>query len=266
MISINYKKLEMNYGNKTITLTFGDVGENGIGMQKIGTEAVAGYGPVDLVRFQTRFQAMGLVTRLINLDDLLPGNVDYGAKVLIITGGANALVSHMGATSDDLFAEQIALPVDKKALMYGRVVNKIARHNLCFAPGTSQEPNYKEGKGRIVAFESVPLTNHVRTMLNQLVDPTIAVCEGNYYYDVTKCGIGFHGDAERKKVIGLRLGSTMPIVWRWYQNSRPISQLETIQLAHGDIYIMSEKATGHDCALKKIPILKHAAGCAKYIG
>ena len=36
-------------------------------------------------------------------------------------------------------------------------------------------------------------------------------CEGNYYYDVSKCGIGFHGDSERKRVIGVRLGASIPL-------------------------------------------------------
>lgn len=29
--------------------------------------------------------------------------------------------------------------------------------------------------------------------------------EGNYYYDINKTGIGFHGDSERKKVIAISL-------------------------------------------------------------
>ena len=35
------------------------------------------------------------------------------------------------------------------------------------------------------------------------------ICEGNRYFDIKKCGIGWHGDSERKKVIGLRLGEKM---------------------------------------------------------
>ena len=36
---------------------------------------------------------------------------------------------------------------------------------------------------------------------------TNMVAEGNYYYDLKKCGIGFHGDAERKKVVAIRVGA-----------------------------------------------------------
>ena len=37
--------------------------------------------------------------------------------------------------------------------------------------------------------------------------------EGNYYYNTKKCGIGFHGDSERKKVIACSLGESRPIHW-----------------------------------------------------
>ena len=40
--------------------------------------------------------------------------------------------------------------------------------------------------------------------------------EGNLYYDTSKCGIGFHGDSERKKVIACSLGKSRPIHWQWY--------------------------------------------------
>ena len=46
--------------------------------------------------------------------------------------------------------------------------------------------------------------------------------EGNRYYDIKKCGIGFHGDGERKKVIAASLGASRPIHWNWYYKGRPI--------------------------------------------
>ena len=36
-------------------------------------------------------------------------------------------------------------------------------------------------------------------------------------------------------------------------------------LEHGDIYVMSEKATGFDCKKRDVFTLKHAAGCAKFL-
>jgi len=92
------------------------------------------------------------------------------------------------------------------------------------------------------------------------------VAEGNYYYDINKCGIGYHGDAERRKVIGIRVGKSLPLVFQWYNNNEKISESIIINLNHGDMYIMSEKATGYDWKKKKISTLRHAAGCSKYTG
>ena len=109
-------------------------------------------------------------------------------------------------TVDDLYEELLALDYDKQALMYGRVVNKTARYNLCFSD-IAQEPSYVDGKGRIVSFESVELLNKIRLSLGSIIGPASSVlgmqgpkgvnleAEANYYYDISKCGIGYHGDS-----------------------------------------------------------------------
>ena len=78
------------------------------------------------------------------------------------------------------------------------------------------------------------------------------VVEGNYYYNINTCGIGFHGDAERNKVIGLRLGATLPLVFQWYLQCKPVNEPKVISLSHGDIYIMSEKTVGKDWKTKRL--------------
>ena len=57
-------------------------------------------------------------------------------------------------------------------------------------------------------FNSVPLTKYIREALPQILGEKAKDknAEGNYYYDLNKTGIGFHGDAERKDVIGVRSG------------------------------------------------------------
>jgi hypothetical protein len=37
-----------------------------------------------------------------------------------------------------------------------------------------------------------------------------------------------------------------------------------LQLAHGDVYVMSEKAVGHDWRSKSQVTLRHSAGAAKF--
>ena len=84
------------------------------------------------------------------------------------------------------------------------------------------------------------------------------------YYDISKCGIGFHGDSERKKVIAGSLGASRPIHWQWYFNSKPIGKRIKFMLNDGDMYIMSEKTSGWDWKKRSILTLRHAAG-EKYV-
>ena len=150
--------------------------------------------------------------------------------------------------------------------MYGKVNNKTARYNLCFND-TSQEPDYEAGKGRIVAFDEIKLTNIIRNRLPEFFGDKAKnlVAEGNLYYNINYNGIGYHGDSERKIVIAIRLGNSFPLRYQWYRDSSPIGEHIDINLNAGDIYIMSDKAVGYDWKKKKILTLRHAAGCKDYI-
>lgn len=127
-----------------------------------------------------------------------------------------------------------------------------------------------------MAYSSVPYIDKIRNKLstylngaNNLVGKVIVFGEdfikNPYYYDITKCGISFHGDTERTKVIGIRTGKDLPLHYQWYHKGNRIWNRAIINLSHGDIYIMSEKAVGNDWKKKLFPTLRHATGAAKYI-
>jgi len=203
---------------------------------------------------------------VFNLKTLLPDEVIVNAEdayILVAHQGLNCMIKPYN--SDYFFQEQAALEKDTQAFMYGRVVNKRARYNLCFG-SQDQEPDYTQGKGRIVAFDKLPLLNHVRQILPLVIGEKgeNLVAEGNYY-DITKCGIGFHGDSERRKVVGIRVGATLPLHYQWFHQSKPIGKRGEILLNHGDVYFMSEKAVGNDWKRKTILTLRHAAGAPKYL-
>lgn len=240
-------------GDYVITITFGEQAENHVGMQQIGNGlAKKGISMSELREFQQQYEGSTLI------DLSYEGNE---AGVLIISN----FTSYVGIDLTELEEEQLGLLYDKKAHMYGRVVNKKARYNLCFGD-ISQEPDYENKKGRVVAFSDMSLLNKVRDYINStmLNDRIRLYGESNYYYDLKKCGIGFHGDSERKMVFALRLGSSMPLYYRWYKNGECVSDKHKIDLNRGDLYIMSEKATGWDWKRKKILTLRHATGCAKF--
>lgn len=148
--------------------------------------------------------------------------------------------------------------------MYGRVVNKHARYNLCF-DDLAQEPDYEDGKGRIIARDSVLILKKIKKSLPKFINGAKDLAgEGNYYYDVSKTGISYHCDLERKKVVGVRLGNSIPLYYQWYLNSKPIGTKLKIDLDGGDLYIMSEVAKGITWNKKDVFTLRHAAGCDKY--
>lgn len=247
----------MNFDKSVITLTFGDAAENHVGMEMLGSRGAKGTG-------FTVSELTALVATVPNAElcHLLPpatAPVGTEAAAVLVIRGAIPESEHRA-----LFEEQAALDHDKKAFMYGRVVNKKARWNLCFDTA-AHEPDYASGKGRVVAMAGIPLLSRVVAGWGAAFGPkanaTTLKGEGNYYYDLTKCGIGWHGDTERRKVIALRLGAPeLPIHYQWYNKSAPQGAVISIPLRGGDLYIMSEKAVGADWKHSAAWTLRHATG------
>jgi len=281
----------MSNKKETITITFGDVAENHVGMQKIGTLSEGGITNKELKRIKRKFKE-NCECKIVKLNELLKGEEDEeikekiegadDARILIIRNGVNFLLQERKEDTSDLRKEMTSFEWDSKARMYGRVVNKHARHNVCFGK-KEQEPNYEEGKGRVVPWKKVRSLKFIKKkfeeMLRDVKDPEgeeegekegeekkkeKLQGEGNRYYDVTKCGIGYHGDAERRKVIALRLGASMKICFQWYYKGKRVGSKYSEVINDGDIYIMNWKACGFDWKKRNIFTLRHAAGCDKF--
>lgn len=244
---------------KVYTITFGDVAENHARMQKIGSLHENGYSISHLIHIQSKLEGYGLVTEMVNLNEGVSGCEE--ARVLVIRRGAQFILGEPDC--GELMAENDLLDMDKKAFMRGEVKNKIARWNLCFSD-EDQEPDYEHGKGRIVSWRHIPRVSRIREVVAEWTEDVLLNGEANYYYDISRCGIGYHGDGERRKVCAVRMGSTMPLYFRWYQNSEVISDCIEVVLNDGDMYMMSEKAVGFDWLKKKVATLRHATGCKKY--
>lgn len=246
----------------TITITFGDVAENHVRMQKLGTLAKEGFSIEELNVIMKKFTEAGCDCELVHLPFVATDGVkkDFSAAVLVIRNGVDALLNNNGGNSKDMFAELSKLNWDKKAKMKGKVVNKHARWNLCFDK-ESQEPDYAVGKGRIIPYKDVPLTKIAKDRLKDFIDKgENLVAEGNLYYNVNKCYIGAHGDGERRMVVGLRLGATFPLHFQWYLQGSPVGLKKTIQLSNGDLYVMSDVAVGWNWLKRTVPTLRHSAG------
>jgi hypothetical protein len=246
----------------TTTLTFGDCAENHAGMEQIGSRmsAGSGYSLADLIPIYKRFKELGAEAHLYRLNF----REEHSPAYLLHIKNAAAYLGDV----EELQKEQAGLEdiYDKKAFMRGEVKNKRARWNLCFTRGAGHGPFYAEGKGTVVSYDVVPHLKRLYEQLPAFFGPKATGLEGeaNYYYDVSKCGIGYHGDTERCKVVALRLGATMPICFQWYHRSEPVGPQMRFEIGDGDMYVMSEKAVGNDWRSPTKWTLRHAAGCDAY--
>ena len=127
-------------------------------------------------------------TKIVNLKDYLPEKMKHlckeDASILIVHNAVNAILQEENG-SDLLFEEQKALNWDKKVFMYGRVVNKHARYNICYGE-KDQEPNYENKEGTICSFDNVPRLKKIRERLSEIIGENgrMLQAEGNYYYDI----------------------------------------------------------------------------------
>lgn len=251
----------ITYARSTITITFGDRAENHVGMQMIGEAATTGFSTEDLLQAGRQFQAAGFHCELYRINDMLPPGVEAEeSSILIVRQALGACTEHT------MFAELAALPVDTKILSRGKVLNKHARYNLVFDK-EYQAPDYATGKGTVISYDQVPQLAALRDILPTFLGPLAAnlVAEGNFYYHADTCGISFHGDGERRKVVALRLGQSMPLHYQWFQQCQPIGDRLELILHDGDLYVMSEYATGFNWKKRIIPTLRHAAGAPNYL-
>jgi len=262
--------------DETFTYTFSEAVENHVGMQQLGARREHGHSVADLRRFAELLnqRADNPIPAEVHMippppAGARPEGIEFGeAAVLLIRGGVNQLLDDHGggdedAPADALLAEAQAQDYDTRALMRGRVVNKRARHNLCITDA-AQPADIEHGRGTVLAFEQLPRLAALRAALGVIKPGLLA--EVNRYYDLARCGIGFHGDTERRIVVGVRLGAPLPIVWRWFHRGEPVGgEALRLELRHGDVYVMSEKAAGCDWKRRVIPTLRHATGAVKYL-
>ena len=282
MLAVHFK-FDVNEGRRLLfkkfaTITIGDVGENHVDMQKMGKMAERGYSMEMISYLKAHLEELGAVCEEINLNDCLKSTEYEGkgdlASVLIIRGGVNAILK------DKEGGDKLEREIDRDEWMdskiwsrkHGGVVNKNARWNNCFGP-ESQVADIANKKGTIVGYDKVPLLKRIIDWLYEMEcgfnvceggEMCRMVAEGNYYYDET-CGIGAHGDSERRRAIGIRLGLCAPLGYRWRIRGKGVGKKMVLNFKHGDMYIMSEKAVGTDWKRRASLQLVHAAGAEQYM-
>ena len=261
--------LPSNHSNESWTITWGDVAMNEVHMQRIGDEAEQGVSAERLREIKAELEVRGMLCYLIDLRQLLPMRESAPeAAVLVVKGGVGPLTEDPHGEAK-LLTEQRSMPIDYKAYdpRNGGVFDKRNRGNNLLGD-YDQAADYADKQGTVVDCFHYPVTSKLRAALTSLLganNPLVG--ETNHYFDASACGIGWHGDRERKMVAGVRLGpgaTGMPLKFLWFLDSKPVGAEGRLLLDAGDVYFMSEKAVGFDWLTKKELTLRHAAGADKY--
>ena len=221
--------------------------------------------------------------KVISISSVLPEHLQTdktNAGVLVIRNGAGLIQCsedkniHNSFSADKLLAEQQIVEYDNKYFDTRRqkTLNKRARYNIVFSANIDNDIKHSDDYRQcsVKSFHSLPYLSKFREELPKVFGEEKASdleAEGNHYYE-EKSGIGFHGDTERKTVICLSLGkpSVLRYQWRLPNSSEHTFSPVDINIGHGDVYVMSEKATGYDWRMRSKVRVVHAAGSKKYIG
>lgn len=248
-------------------ITFGEVAIIHTGSTELGKIRENGFSVEELKIIKNDF---GDNAELINLNDQLPENLrlENQAAVLVIRNGVNILLDRKKA-ANKMLLEQKNLEYDKKYYesRFSKTLNKRARYNIVFGE-ENIEPSEDFKIFTVKSFNDLKYLKKLRKRIGKAFGPKAKKlnAEGNYYFH-KKSGIGFHGDAERKIVICVSLGdsSILKYCWRKPGSSTQFGKSIDIKVNHGDIYIMSEKATGYDWKSRSKYRLVHAAGHSTYL-
>jgi len=253
------KAKKEKYPNSTITITFSECASSQ-GMKSIGNIGKYGFTSGDLFAAEQLLVADNHNATLYNLSEL--GNND---EKYTFPDAYLLVVRKFVPNPDNVFQELKNLPWDTQVRVNNKIVNKKARHVLCFDQH-EQKPQYESEKCRVIAYDQVPLLQQIQQLLPKYLGPLTnnIRAEGNWYYDINSCGVGYHGDDGRKIVIGCRFGQSLPLHYQWYNNDQPIGNNISFTLDHGDMYVMCAKATGNDWKSGKPFTLRHAAGLNFY--
>lgn len=247
-------------------ITFGEVAILHVGGAELGTMRSEGFSVAELDFVAKQLVAAGKEAELLLVSDALPEPLRAAneAAVLVIRDGANVF----GASADAMLAEQEGLQYDRKFYhtRQRKTMHKRARYNTVFG---DEHESASECFKQPTVHAFPPHLRAFRAGLAAVLGPKAVdlKAEGNHYFEPSS-GIGFHGDSERKIVACLSLGSASCLRYHWRLPGSSEHTLRGVDVVvrHGDVYVMSEKATGFDWMRRSLVRVVHAAGSAKYIG
>ena len=245
-------------------------------MQKVGKEREA-LTKEDLEKIGRFFQEKGCTVKALRLHKMVgeklknPDGTSLKAYVIHVR---NAVLA-FGVDADELKAEYESVTPDTTFLntRRGVVQNKNARYNFNIGDNEHRQcPDIAKGKGTVVSFEDLSLLAQVRAGLTQIGEekgiPKIMdlLAEANIYHSHNS-GIGYHGDSERKIVVGANMGEKRTIEFCAFRNALPVGNTVVLKLRLGDMYFMCVNACGHNWSKGgyKLDHFRHRAGYPQWL-
>jgi hypothetical protein len=264
------KNIVVKTTNPTWSLTIGNGGENHTGMEFLGNMRKKGQGwDVDRLLYVKDIME-NIFDKQVDLYNLNKECLE-GVTIPEPSKPKDAyLMVVRGFLSDKVHQNMIkelgSYVWDRKYWDTRRqkVLNKLARANVCYGK-EGREANYAEGKGTIVGFEQSPLVGNLLKVVEILMRDKDLIVEGNQYDDVSKNGIGPHGDSERVCVSCLRVGESMPMKFGMFWNCKLRGKPFETVMNGGDLYFMSEEAVGAEWKSRSKWVWRHCAGAKKYL-
>jgi len=264
------KTSESNTLKPTWSLTVGNGGENHTGMEFLGNLRKKGQGwDVDRLLYAKDIleSIFDKNVELFNLnEECLQGvNIPKGSKpkdayLMVVRNFLSENVHK------NMIKELGSYEWDRKYWDTRRqkVLNKLARANVCYGK-EGRAANYAEGKGTIIGFDQSPLVGNLLKVVEILMQDNGLIVEGNQYDNVSKNGIGPHGDTERVCVSCLRVGESMPMKFGMFWNCKLRGKPFETVINGGDLDFMSEEAVGAEWKSRSKWIWRHCAGAPKYL-
>lgn len=158
--------------------------------------------------------------------------------------------------TDNIYEDLLNVNWDKKIFLRNKIVNRIEKYVITINK-EKQEPNYNIGEYRVLKYDNFDTLNNLKDKLLLLFNQESFICQGDYYYNHEKLNLKYQG-SKVNNMICIHLGDPIKLSYKWFFANKSVSDDFMITLNHGDLYIMNEKATGHDCKLKKNTVLKYS--------
>lgn len=250
----------------SIHLMFCDIANHGDKMQNVGLICDSGFTNENLSLYQKNLGSD--IATIYNVKDCLPRTLMEipDCYVLVIKDYFEDYVDDLWETLMTNEASQgtkiTGVNWDSTRIKDGKIINNNLGYKLIFTDlrGSWKYPfSPYDNRGTVYNSNFLPSLSHIQTTLQAQLG-YLPVVDGTLYYNTDECFTPLHQVKDRKKLVGLGLGETVPLQFKWFHSNIPCSETMSIPIDHGDLYIISQAAAGIHKEKQTKLFLKYGVG------